>query len=49
MMASLLLKCVILFIELFSFLMGTRFAICFRDDFLRFGHWLFRSLPIDLR
>lgn len=49
MMASLLLKCVILFIELFSFLMGTRFATCFRDDFLRFDHWLFRSLPIDLR
>jgi hypothetical protein len=38
-----------LFIELFSFLMGTRFATCFRDDFLPLRHSLLRVFPIGLR
>jgi hypothetical protein len=38
-----------LFIEFFSFLIGTHFAIYLHHDFLRFGDWLFRLFPIDVR
>jgi hypothetical protein len=38
-----------LFIEFFSFLTGSYFAIYWQHDFLRFDDWLFRLFPIHVR